>query len=83
MIIYGLVDKGIYPWEKGRFLSGIEDVDSSVCYASGEAYPETVAFEDSSADAQQVQIKIKYSHIHPDYESLLNFEDIRIMTPAT
>jgi CheY-like chemotaxis protein len=80
--IYELVEAGTYPWEKGRFLPGIVEQDFSVCHASGEPFPETVAFIDNAADAPQVPIKIKYSHLHPDYESLLNFEDIRMMTPA-
>lgn len=80
--IYELVEAGRYPWEKGRFLPGIIEEDFSVCHASGEPFPETVAFIDNTSDAHQVPIKIKYSHIHPDYESLLNFEDIRMMTPA-
>jgi CheY-like chemotaxis protein len=81
-LIYELIDEGVYPWEKGRFLPGIEEKDFSICHASGEAFPETVAYTDTSADAEQVPIKIKYSHLHPDYESLLYFEDIRLMTPA-
>lgn len=80
--IYELVEKGIYPWEKGRFLSGISEEDFSVCYSSGEPFPETVALTDTTKDAPQVPIRLKYFYLHPDYESLLNFEDIRLMTPA-
>ena len=80
--IYELVDVGNYPWEKGRFLPEISEQDFSVCHASQEPFPETVAFIDTAGDALQVPIKIKYSYLHPDYESLLNFEDIRLMTPA-
>lgn len=81
-IIYELVDSGSYPWHKGRELPNITAEDFSICYVSGEPFPETVAFLDTSSDSRQVPIKIKYSELHPDYESLLNFEDIRLMTPA-
>lgn len=80
--IYELVDSAGHPWEKGRYLPEIDMEDFSYCYVSNEPFPETVAYIDSTMDAKEVAIKIKYSHLHPDYESLLNFEDIRLMTPA-
>lgn len=69
------------PWEKGRGLKGIETSDYSVSYATGKYFPETVAYIDSGSDTQ-VPICIRESDLHPDYQSLLYFDDIRLMRPA-
>jgi CheY-like chemotaxis protein len=79
-ILYSMIEEEIYSFVKGRHLPGIEPNDYSVCHASGEPFPETVAFTDSTSDAREVPIKLKYADLHPDYETLLNFDDIRIMT---
>lgn len=70
------------PWEKGRFIKGTTEKDYSKCYASDEDYPETVAFIDQGRGAKEDAMRIKYTNLHPDYESMLLFEDIRLMKPA-
>ncbi|MFT3793661.1 hypothetical protein [Flavobacterium sp.] len=70
------------PWERGRGLKDITQEDFSVCHATGESFPETVAFVDSDPNAAAVPIKIRESDLHPDFPSLLFFEDLRLMRPA-
>lgn len=67
------------PWERGRHLPGIEEEDFSKCYATGAQFPETVAFKDATDAAEEVPIKLKETTLHPDYDKLFYFEDIRIM----
>lgn len=81
-ILYLKSDVEGLPWETGRGLPRLTEKDYSKCYATGAPYPETVAFIDSTEDAKTVPIKIKDSDIHPEYESLLYFEEIRLMSPA-
>lgn len=81
-ILYENSDFPGLPWEKGRGLNGIESSDYSMSYATGKAFPETVAYVDSAAGAVQVPICIRETDIHPDFQSLLFFEDIRLMKPA-
>lgn len=70
------------PWERGRGLNNLAEADFSKSYATEKPFPETVAFVDSSPDAIQVPIKLRESDLHPDFESLLYFEDLRLMRPA-
>jgi len=70
------------PWVLGRKLPGIKDTHYSKCYASGEDYPDTVAFEDSTDDAKRAAMKLKYTIPHPNFEDLLFFEELRMMQPA-
>ncbi|MBW4889191.1 hypothetical protein KXQ82_05670 [Mucilaginibacter sp. HMF5004] len=70
------------PWEKGRGIKGLDENDFAKCYASGESFPETVAFIDETKGAKEEPMRLKYTSLHPDYESLLFFEDIRLMNPA-
>ena len=70
------------PWEKGRTIRGVSSEGFSKCYASNEDFPETVAFIDQSKNAREEPMRIKHTSLHPDYESLLFFDDIRLMTPA-
>jgi CheY-like chemotaxis protein len=70
------------PWEKNRGIKGLSDKDFAKCYASGENYPETVAFIDEAKTSKEEPMKLKYTSLHPDYESLLFFDDIRLMNPA-
>lgn len=81
-LLYELSELPGLPWEKGRGLEKISTDDYSICYASQENYPETIAYVDESEDAEEVPIKIKHTIVHPDYESLLYFEDIRLMRAA-
>lgn len=80
-ILYENSDISGLPWEKGRGLAGIEPRDYSVSYATEKYFPETVAYIDSGSNTQ-VPICIRESDIHPDYQSLLYFDDIRLMRPA-
>ena len=68
----------IYPWEQGRKLAGITEKDHSKCYASGEAFPETVAFIDETATIR-APMRLKYTVPHPQFEESLFFEEIRMM----
>lgn len=77
-----LTDASGLPWEIGRTLKGLTEDDFSRCYASDEDYPETVAFVDQSKTANEEAMKLKYTTVHPDFESLLYFDDIRLMKPA-
>lgn len=70
------------PWERGRGLPGIDPQDYSVSYATGEPFPETVAFEDIGSNARKIPLKVRESALHPEYTSLLYFDDLRIMKPA-
>ena len=80
-ILYDISDIKGLPWHRGRGISGITAADYSICYASGEALPETVAFVDSTKSAEEKPMKIKYTTLHNDFESMLYFEDIRLMAP--
>ncbi|WP_421945034.1 hypothetical protein [Pedobacter sp.] len=70
------------PWVKGRGINGLSDQDFSVCYATEAEFPETVAYEDQSQDAKEVPVKIRETVLHPDFESLLYFDEIRLMKAA-
>lgn len=71
----------IYPWEIGRELPGITQADFSKCYASGEDFPETVAYTDEIA-RERAPMRIRYTIPHPNFEKLLYFEEIRMMKAA-
>ncbi len=68
----------IYPWELGRELEEIEESDFSKCHASGEDYPETVAYTDEAAQTR-VQMRLRYTVPHPGFKSSLFFEEMRMM----
>jgi hypothetical protein len=78
-ILYDLSELPGLPWEKGRGIKGITEDDYSLCYYSGEHFPETVAYTDQSSDQTEEPMKLKYTELHPDYERLLYFDDIRLM----
>lgn len=71
----------VYPWELGRMLPGIKDEDYSKCYATGEDFPETVAYTDESAK-KRAPMRLLYTVPHPNFENLLFFEEIRMMKAA-
>lgn len=78
-----LVDTPGLPWEKGRCLDpDFRTDDFSVCYQSGEDYPEIVAYVDSSITSERHPMKSKYTNPHPAFEDMLYFEEIRMMKPA-
>ena len=69
------------PWQKGRMLPGLDKRDYSKCHASGEDFPETVAFTDQTSTAKLAPMKLKHTTAHPDYTEMLFFEEIRMMKP--
>ena len=71
----------IYPWKLGRQLPGIKESDYSKCHSSGEDFPETVAFIDEKAE-KRVQVRIRYTVPHPNFEKSLFFEEMRMMKGA-
>jgi len=80
-ILSELVETTGLPWEKGRQLIPSLDAKyySKDFYSNyTEEYPEVVAFVDTDS-AKRVQIKMKYTALHPKYEKLMFFEDVRIM----
>lgn len=69
------------PWYMGRKIPGVEsEEDFSECFKSGEDYPETVAATDDTSTAIWMPMKLKYTNPHPNYERMLLFEDLRIMS---
>jgi len=70
------------PWESGRGLPNVQSTDYSECYISREPFPETVAFTETTRDSQRFPMKLKYTISHPEFESLLHFENLRLMKPA-
>jgi len=77
-----IIEESGLPWVIGRHIPGINEEDYSSCYASGENYPETVAFEDESINSRQYAMKLKNTISHSKYENMLFFEEIRIMKAA-
>jgi CheY-like chemotaxis protein len=71
----------IYPWKLGRKLPGIDEADFSKCDFSEEDFPETVAFSDEKAD-KRVQVRLRYTVSHPDFEKSLFFEEMRMVKGA-
>lgn len=71
----------IFPWILGRELPEIEKKDFSKCYASGEDFPETVAYIDETS-IKRAPMRIRYTVPHPDSERSLYFEEIRMMKAA-
>jgi len=69
------------PWALGRALVDDDKEHFSKCYASGEEFPETVAFVDTTSNAERHPMKLKYTDPHPNFEDMLFFEELRIMTP--
>lgn len=81
-VLSDMVDTPGLPWEKGRHLPDIKSSDYSKCYATGEFYPETVAFIDDSITAERAAMRLKNTVPHPNFEDLLFFEEMRMMKPA-
>jgi CheY-like chemotaxis protein len=70
--------QSIYPWEVGRSLRGINKRDFSVCAVCGEEYPEVVGYTDEKAETP-IQLHLRCSVSHPQFEKSLFFEEIRIV----
>lgn len=68
----------IFPCILGRKLPGIIEEDFSKCYASGEDYPETVAFIDETS-LKKAPMRIRHTIPHPNFGKSLHFEEIRMM----
>jgi CheY-like chemotaxis protein len=66
-----------YPRVLGRSLPGIKENDFSVCYISGEEYPEIIAYTDKPAKTAK-PMKINVTEPHPGFEYLPYFEEIRM-----
>lgn len=81
-ILFTLSDVGELPWERGRGIEGLVVEDFSICYATSKPFPETVAYVDQTRDATQEPVLIKESELHPDFESILYFDEIRLMKAA-
>lgn len=77
-ILNSNIDEVGLPWELGRSLISGDELYSS-CYCSGEDFPETVAYVDDSVNAECHPMRMKYTSLHPRYESMLFMEDLRIM----
>jgi CheY-like chemotaxis protein len=71
----------IYPWKLGRKLPEITEADFSKCYASGEDFPETVAYTDEAAKTRK-PMRLRYTVSHPGFEKFLFFEEMRMMKGA-
>ncbi len=69
------------PWVLGRELPGIAEDDFSKCHASGEYFPETVAFTDETSK-KRAPMRLRYTVPHPHFEKSLYFEEIRMMKGA-
>ena len=65
----------------GRKLPKIIKKDYSVCYACKGDDPEIVGYTDEKAETR-VQLHLKCSVPHPNFEKLLYFEEIRMMKGA-
>lgn len=69
------------PWIAGRLLSGDFDSDDySRCYSTDEFFPETVAAIDDTPNSEWQPMKLMYTEIHPNLESRMFFEDLRVMS---
>ncbi len=77
-----LSDESGLPWRIGRQLVKSDDEYISFCYSSNEEYPETVALEDTTPNAEWRPMKLKYTEPHPNFEEMLFFEEIRLMLPG-
>ncbi len=74
-------DKSVFPWLLGHKLGGIGKKDYSICHVCGKELPETVGFTDEAAKTP-VAMHLRCSLIHPNFESTLYYDDIRMMAPA-
>lgn len=81
-ILYEKSDLPGLPWESGRGLPGVEPEDFSSCYVTNEPFPETVAFTDTTHNSNCFPMRLKNTVLHPEYESMLHFDNIRLMKPA-
>lgn len=66
----------------GRQLPGMDEKrDFSVCYACKGDEPEIVGYTDEKAE-KRVQLHLRCSVLHPNFEKSLYFEEIRMMKGA-
>lgn len=68
----------ILPWRLGHMLEGLTFEDRPSCYVCQDESPEIVAFTDETGKKAK-PMHIKCTELHKEYESLLYFEDIRVM----
>ncbi len=74
-------DKAVFPWQLGHKLPGITKKDHCVCYVCNKEFPETVGYTDEAANTSR-PMHLKCSLIHPNFESTLYYDDVRIMEPS-
>lgn len=67
------------PWEIGRNLVTSKELYSTCSY-SGEEFPETIAALDATNPGTWEPMKLKYTYSHPNFEDMLFFEELRIMS---
>lgn len=67
------------PSERGHKLENIDEIHQSKCYVTDSPFPDTVAFLDDTRDSKSAAMKIKETVVHPGFEKLLYFEEIRLM----
>jgi hypothetical protein len=66
------------PWVAGHSLPRIKKSDRSVCYVCGKLYPETLGYPDASNKSWK-PMHLACSQPHPQFESSLFYDQIRIM----
>lgn len=67
--------------EKGRKLKGINNSDYSQCYVNSSDTPQTIAYVDETPNSTQRPMHLKNTIHHPSFQSMLHFEEIRLMKP--
>ena len=73
----------IYPWKLGRRLTDNDEDDFIKCPYPEEDHtgPYTVAYTDEAAKTR-VQMCLRHTVPHPNFEKSLFFEEIMMMKPA-
>lgn len=67
------------PWEAGHDLPGISKSDYSVCHFCDKLFPETLGYTDTSESRSLVPLHYCHSKTHPELNSQLFFDEIRLM----
>lgn len=82
-IIYSMFpdDKTSFPWQLGHNLDKISKKDYSICHVCDKEFPETVGYTDETANTAK-PMHLRCSFVHPNFESTLYYDDIRMMEHA-
>jgi CheY-like chemotaxis protein len=67
------------PSLRGRSLPNINEDNYSECWVSKEPYPDTIAYLEDIRESKMVPMKLKETIVHPGFEKLLYFEELRLM----